>query len=560
MKAQHVAIACALVLLAVCVPAVGATGGNSLAPANNSTQTGPYTLQELRQDGRHYATDSWRIVPEQHRLYWVVHRDTSKPWTSVSRTGGGVNLDGGLVEANTVYLRTILATESPEQQDVTLVYWQKGTITVGNETRPAAVNQRVVHRTVTLEPGKSLAEIELPQHDETHQVTMWLDSAPEKARWTYSHRSTATSRPASIDTQGEYFTRAGTEFVLPVILGMFIAAYTLREWLNEAGIGPMYGYGAWIVMITIFSALFVFTAFDSLSTALVRLPYIMAGYVVLIFSAIMLETYQKDVGKALFYRPELTDGESFNGDDAFQKGMFLGDMKEERILKSGDGLPSVVRPGLLAFLARKSGARAYLEGAEQMKSRIKLPSSKWDELYLVDPEADSVVDYTPEGWRLALPSIESIDDAVSVLVKVGLAGAVGYGAANVVGVPWVQYVLPVGVLAAHFAEARGGSASFDPAPAHMRNVFASNFIQTKGYADAARLDEAKEALLRERLQRQQDIEDELDDTDQTLIEELLGDDSRGVEELLERDDDAERPTSVTDEGDPREEVEPRADD
>lgn len=560
MTAQKVALACALVLLAVCVPAVGAAGGNSVAP-DNSTQTGPYTLAELREDGRHYDTPSWRIVPEQHRLYWLEHRDTSKPWTSVSKTSPGVKLEAGsLVEANTAYLRTILATESPEQQDVTLVYWQEGEIQQGNETVPAAVNQRVVERTVTLEPGQSLAGIDLPQHDETHQVTMWLDSAPEKARWTFEHKSTATSQPADIDTQGEYFTRAGAEFMLPVILGMFVSAYTLREWLDEAGIGPMYGYGAWIVMITIFSALFVVAAFDSMATALVNLPYLMAGYVVLIFSAIMLETYQKDVGKALFYRAELTEGESFNGDEAFAMGNFLGDMEEERILKTGDGLPSVVRPGLFAFLARVFGARAYLEGAEEMKSRIKLPSSEWDELYLVDPEADSVVDYTPEGWRLALPSFESVGDVVSALVKIGLAGAVGYGAANVVGVGWVQYVLPVGVLAAHFAEARGGSASFDPAPAHMREVFASNFIKTAGYSDAKTLDETKEALMRERLKRQQDVEDELADMDQTLIEELLGDDSRSVEDVLRRDDAEESPTSVTEERDPREEVDTLADD
>lgn len=435
------------------------------------------------------------------------------------------------------------------QRNVTLVYWQRGERPTGaNGTmQPAAVNQTVVERTVTFEPGKSLAELELPKHAETTRVTMWLDSAPDRARWTFEHKSAATSMPANIENEGQYFARAGMEFIFPTIVGGFIMALFVRKWLNRAGIGPMYGYGAWIVMITIFTGVVVAGAFSSTAEALVNVPYIASGYVVLIFAAILMETYQKDVGKALFLRPELTDGESFNENEAFAQGIFMGDMEEERVLKAGDGLPSVVRPGLLAFLARAFGARAYLEGAEGMQSRIKLPSSKWDELYLVDPEADSVVDYTPEGWQFDLPSIGSVDDALPVLGGLALAGVLGYAAGQATGVMYLAPVVAALPLVVHYTSPRGGSAMFEAAPAHYRSVFASLFLQVEGYTDARKLDQAKEALLAEKIRRQQDIEDEIEQQDKTLVEELLGEDVDSAQDVLARDADSDNGdvTSVT---------------
>jgi hypothetical protein len=516
----------ALVLVFSLVAPVGAAVVGAQDGSTNSSDDGDesYTLDELRQDGPTYSNSPPSVRMTDSRMYWLVHWPASNPTADPGEDNNWVHLgkDGGVVERNAVWLRTILFDDS-ETHTLKIVYWTEGERTVqkGNQTvtEPAATNVTVDEHKVTMSRGWPMQKVPLKQHDQPVRVTMWLEEYPETARWTFEHQSVATTQSAGISSEGDYLTRVSLEFLIPIVIGTFLVGYILKRALDKAGIGPQWGYAPWLILLTLITGAGVMWFYSSLADLIVMAPIVLAGYVVGIIGVIILETYTNNVSKALFIRPSLDYAKAPDGDDAFD--MTEADIEEHQLVRMSDGGMAVVKKGLLPFLSRAFGGAARLENADQMKMRVKMPNSKWDEMFYVHPLAEEIVDYKPEGWSFDLPNPETAGDYINVAATGGLVLAGAYIVSLTVGQTIAAGATLLAVCA-YAATPEDGHARVEPAPAHMRSAHATMMTLTEEYEDAETIDKAREELQKERISTEKQVEERLEDYDETLIQEMTG--------------------------------------
>ncbi|MCU4975939.1 hypothetical protein OB955_25000 [Halobacteria archaeon AArc-m2/3/4] len=487
------------------------------------------TLEELRRDGRSYSNSPASVRIADDRMWWLIHW----PANAIGSNPGDVDDDGwrylssdDTVDRNAVYLRTIHVEETTESVTAYVAYYdvEEREVPHGNGTVRETVATDVVvdEQQLSFSPGWPMLEVDLRQSDDKQQVTMWLeddDGAIDGARWTFDHRSVATTQSAGIASEGDYLTRASLEFLFPIVVGGFGMGIVCKRAIDRAGSGPGWGYGKWIFLLSLGLGLIVVTQFSTLAELLVIAPLAAAAFVVGIFGIIILETYQAHQQRTLFFRPVVRDATSPSGEDAIDS--FLGDMEEEIVIDGDAGPPSVIRRGLMPFLARVFGARARLEGYQGLETAIKLPSSRWDQLVIVDPDADEVIDYEPEGWTLAFPSIDDRDDAIRTA---GLA-LVGVMVVSTIGsaLSWA-WALGLGAIAlvGYCATPTGGRGRIEPAPGHFRAAFMSMMFLADELDDARTIDGARERIIELQATHQRDIDEALEKGDSTLIEEMFG--------------------------------------
>lgn len=500
--------------------------------SSSSTSSG-YGLEELKRDGTHLQLPSVRMGDE--RMMWLVYWPANNPFAETGSAEGGEYLpEDHTVGRNAIWLRTW--THEDRETTVHVVYWQKGQKTVerGNSTTtvPVARNVTEVEHEVDLERGRPTAKIPLKNHREPTRVTMWVEGS-EWARWTFAHHSIATTQNIAISSQGDYLTRVILDFLLWIVVGGFAVGYASKRALDRAGIGPQYGYGPWVIGLSVVTALGSLLFYRSISELVVNAQYVLAAYVVAIIGIVMLETYTTGDRQALFLRPTLEYAESPTGDDAHD--IVDAEVREERIVRSPDGDVSVVTPGVRPFLARVFGRSARLQNVEQLRTRVPLVGSSWDELFIVDPEADDLLKYVKEGWELSPPPLDREHGPAYGLVGVALlvaGGAINWGLASpslVVGAVGVGLLL-------WLLEPVDGIAGVEPAPMHLRTAMGTMINFSEDLDDAKRFDEVKDQLDRERVQKQRAIDREVANHDQTLVEEML-DPEGAVPATVERDDD-----------------------
>ncbi|WP_135304120.1 hypothetical protein [Haloarcula amylovorans] len=532
MTRQSIALL-ALVVLLVASPIVAFADAADDSAGNSSE----FTLDELKQDGPHQANSPPGVRMGEQSAYWSVYWPANNPFANVGSSDSGEYLPSGTtVGRNAVYLRTW--TYEDRTKDVHVVYWEKGTKTVkqGNTTTTEPVARNVTHVTheVTFDRGRPTVKVPLRQHDEPVRVTMWIEGE-DYARWTFKHKSIATTQGVDINSAGDYIASVITDFLLWILIGGFVVGSGTKKALDKAGIGPQYGYFPWLVGLTLLTGLGGLLFYKSLANLVVNAQYLLALYVVAVIGIVMLETYTTNVSKALFLRPTLTHAESPTGDDAFD--LLDAEGREERIVRTPDGSVSVVKPGLFPFLARVFGKNARIKNVEQLRTRVPI-DGKWDELFLVDPEADELLFYEPEGWTIDWPPLdrEHAGEWVAVVGAVGLAfGSVHYGIASALAVTTVT-VAGLAVWALHPTD---GLAAVQPAPVHLRTAFGTMVAYAEDVDDAKRFDEVKSQLDGERISKQRDVDREVADHDRTLVEGMLDPDEQipAAVEDGESDDD-----------------------
>lgn len=486
------------------------TGAVGALPSDQQAES-EYTLEELRQDGKHYAEPSVRIVPSEHRMYWLEHRPVNQPWRDVTRAKNGKKLDGTL-KTNAVYLRTILATDTAETVNVTLVYYDVATkqVSKGNTTttKRYAANVSVVEKSVTLKPGFSVAKITLPQHSEPTHVTMWLNEHPDKARWTFTHHSVALTQPLDADTWSEFVLLGAGFIMLPALAVGWYGSRKVSSWIDTAGAPPGHGATYVATVATVVTGGVVLGAYYYAAEVIVTLPVVLGIYVGVVYVGYMLATHTGRTEEKLFWQPHIESVDAFtstkmpsigsheDGRDSlsFAEDMPFGQMQQYKVLDEGqDGL-SIVRDGWFAFLARLKGGRARIENADELKTRFSLWDSEWSEVFIVDPEAETLIEYEPPGLRLKMPEIDGWTDLVWPLGLLGGGGFLAYRATEIYG-PTAYAVLlaVVPILVWKFAvEGTDSYVHVDPAPAAMRPVLASMLAMNIGYRDASTLEEAEE--------------------------------------------------------------------
>ncbi|MBO4248371.1 hypothetical protein IL252_11155 [Halomicrobium sp. IBSBa] len=534
----------ALVALLVTAPVIGLVEAQSAETTTNATSNATasgddLTLDDLTDTGPRMSNSPPSVRMGEDQFFWVVYWPANNPFADVGSSDSGEYLPPGhTVGRNAVYLRTWVYEN--QQETVHVAYWERDQKVVQQEntttTVPVARNVTHVTHNVTFERGRPTVKVPLRQHDDEVRVTMWIEGK-EYARWAnFGHRSIATTQSVDIDSAGDYLSSVIVDFLVWILIGGFAVGWACKRALDEAGIGPQYGYGPWFLALSILTGLGGLLFYENLANLVVNAQYVLALYVVAVIGIVMLETYTRNISAALFLRPTLEHAESPTGDDAYD--VVDAEAREEKIVRTNHGV-SVVKPGLFPFLARVFGKSARLANVDQLRTRVPMQDdSKWDELYLVDPESAKLLYYEPEGWRLDWPPLDREHAGEWLAIAGAITLAVASVALGVAGFLTVATVTSVGLLvwAAHPVD---GKAAVKPAPVHLRSAFGTMVKYAEDVDDAKHLSEVKEQLDRERVRKQRDVDEKVSDHDRTLVEEILDPDEEVPAAMRDGDGDDE---------------------
>lgn len=501
-----------------------------------------YELSELRDAGTQPsgAPDSARIHNE--RMYWVVYWPADQPWSTPGDEDGWEYLSAGeRIGTNEVHVRNIRTETGSETQRLNVVYWTEETVEVqeGNTTVTETVPRVHAEEQVQLEfnQGWPSEPVKLQKNDEPVQVTMWYESEPD-VRWQFEHRSIETTSEMEISTVGGYLTQAAVDFLLPLVLGVFITGAGVRAALKRAGTGPQWGLFAWMILLVIMTILILLFAYESTANLVGQAPIIASLFLVSLFAVVMLESYEFHVRKVLFEQHETKEWVTPSGEDGV--GALEEHAEKHKVVKLDDGSQAIVKSGLLPFIARVAGSVARIENIDELKSRVEMPeSSLADEKWYVDSNADELVDYQQEGWTLQTPEF-SLDNASNIVLQYGLAlGGIWFAATYLPGV-W-SFIGFGAAVAVAFARPTDGYARLNPAPAHYADAHANQIQRNMEYDELKTLDEAREQKWKLEGQNERDVEEKIDDRDSTLLEEMLerDDEDRSVLNFDDDDEDNE---------------------
>jgi hypothetical protein len=539
------AIAALAVLLAVSGLVAPVVAQDASTPDEPRNATGEYTLDELKQGGTTVSGAPASVRMTQRKQFWVIHWPASAVGSNPGEDDQWAHVEpGSRVDRNAVYLRSIVLEQ--ETVHVKVVSWRRGTKTVseGNTTTQEPVARNVTVRTheVTLNRGWPMVEVPLPQHNRETQVTMFIEEYPG-ARWRFEHKSVATTQNAGIESEGDYLVSLLMDVLVWVIGGGFVVGIVCKKALDRAGRGPGYGYGPWIVLLTVGTAIGGFIAFESLAEVIVAAPTVLAAYTVAVFAVILLETYTSNVRKVQFEQLDVEHSTTPSGEEGY--GWRSTATTTEDVVRMPDGRDAVVRRGLMPFLARVFGKAATLRNQGEIAHRIEdTGPSAVDERILVHPDAEEVLHYEPESFKWAwehesddpheetgtteIAGYEVAKTAFAGLATTTLVGLVlanplpsGLGLLGAVGAVLFQ---PLALVAGAVAvlvvgrEAVPGEALVVPAPSHMETAYATTAMLAELAEDADTIDEFKRLYRRERIKSQKDVEEALEKRDQTLVE------------------------------------------
>lgn len=520
--------------------------------SNSTTNSSGYTLEELRRDGKHYSVPSARIVPEEQRVFWLEHQPPNKPWETVSEEENGPKFDtSNTLRTNTLYLRTIRAQTDTESATVKIVSWEPETRTVKEDntttTERVAANVTVQEQQVSLGPGWSVGEISMPKHDEEKHVTMWIEGREDTARWTFTHKSVATTQEVDVQTWGDLLWTIVKYVGLTVLIGGAFVGKKVRNAVESAAIGPQWGFGKWMVAITVVTAAIAYYLFTAIAEMIVVAPYLIGLWLVAVMGAYMLSTHTGEIATKGFLKPDIENAVSFtnaregDADIATDGGspasyaydVLQGEFGTAKTIEDENGV-SIVRPGLVAFLARIYGARARIENIESLTARMQLPGSSPDEIFFVDPEADDLIEYEAPGFSLDIPDWDR-SELVTRGLGLAVAGYLVHQLGSLYSTPLVfatAGAIAVYAFAKLYVKPTDGYARIEPAPMHFRQAFASTLMLSSGLRDARNFEEAKKKWRKEKLKNRSETQKELDEFDRDMMDFLAGDDvSEEFEEL-----------------------------
>ena len=523
-----VVVLVALACFALAIPATAqtdATDDENVTTAESLSETDvSLSLEELRRGGPTIDGNPDSVRVDQ-RMWWLMHWPSDTVLADVgSMTDHSSEFvsRGDTVTRNAVYLRTNTIDPPTDPQTIKIVYWTEGTQT--RETAEGSTIEEPVAREivvdeheVTLNRGMNIHEIPLRTSDEPRQVSMWLEDNND-IRWTFSHESVATTQTAGIDTRGDYLYLVATQFLIPIVFGAALTGSVARKAIKQTGIGPGYPVGFWVVGIAIATGVALLWWFSSIAQLLAWAPQILAGLVIAIVGVVVLESQAIGDRKVAFIQPTV---KSIEGpDDEEGADSLIAAASVERVVDMPAGPPAVVRRGILSFLARWRGRAARVPNLA-FETRIKTPVGPWSEIIMVDPEADTVLDYQAEGWDLEPPEIDNRDDMIKYGALALVVVAISVTVALELALMWGVGLLAVAVLVA-LARPVDGSASVEPASAHVRAAWISTITLSQKVDDARTLDQARETIVGLQSETQQEIQRVVEKQDATLVESALG--------------------------------------
>jgi hypothetical protein len=514
-----------IVLATVPGSAVQADGNESVAP--NQTES-RFNYSELRDGGPQLQDSAPSIRTDGQRLWWLYHWPADAVLSNpgeMSDSSREFVEPGGLVDRNSVWIQTSVVEGSIERT-AKVVYWKDG------EHGP----EDIVVDEVKLQGGVGmpLMKIELRQSDEPRMVTVWIEGDEEALRWVFRHKSVATTSSIGISSWGDFLGMSALYFLLPIGFGSALSGRAALSALRRAGRGPGIPLVWWLFGMAVMLGVLLLWWFSDLAALLTSAPWIASLGVAALIFIVVLESQAINQRSVSFLRPDIqstTSPSDESGADALTAAE-----QEETIVEMPDGRPAIVRNGITPFLARLFGAAAYVPSTD-FQTRIKLPTSKKDELVLVDPEADTVLDYEPETLTWDLPEIEEWQDAIKPAGALLVIGAVSWSVVDWLSMPFGMVVFAALTLPLVLT-AKDGVANVEPASAHTRQAWVTSMTLSQEVDDAKTLDEARKKIMEKQATTQRDIQDALETQDSTLLEGMFDVDvDRSLDESAEKDQD-----------------------
>lgn len=500
------------------------------APGDSSVDE--YTLKELRESGDHIprAPPSVRWLGENK--VFVDHDYTNPIFRSLTTEDWQIARllrPGSTVRLNEVRLRFRGEKNSGTTRYIVhVVYYQTETYKVEENgtvyKRERATNVTHEQKNVTFAGAYDRAEIDLrPHYDEPYRVTMWVEGY-DGARWRFKHNSVETSRQVSTTTAGDRLWWLLKDFVVWLLLFGFLGAGFALIAVRRAGTGPMIGMFWWgmiIIVVSLFALLFNFNGIASL---FIRGPKVLAFLVIGFLEIPLLEGQDDRVKKILALQPKITEGTLASGTE----GLDAVEWEEEiiKITDTASGRNIRVSSGPIKFLARVAGAFAEIPKlGDRVKTNMSLiGSTGYDSLLFIDPNAEEVTEYEAESFSLTYP--DTVPQLAFFFGTMGGLGVIllltmGSSSLWLLGLAGLPFVLSV----------EQGHADIHPAPAHMRPALATILYMSKEVKEAQTVEDATEEMIRERAKTTKDVQDQVEQRDETLISEAFeGDVSAVIEE------------------------------
>jgi hypothetical protein len=584
--------------LPLAAPVVAQESGNTSSTATPGTASNSsasnYTIQGLRQLGTHPAGAPNSMRPEGNAgAWWLRHVPAALGVSEGADDARRYVTPNTVVRRNQVYLGSFRGWESEDTNvRVHVVTWRVEEETENGTTvdkRLTDVQEKTV--TASLAGGTyDEARIDLPPaYDGEKYVTLWLEGERDRTQWVFRLNSNAATASVPANSQGDLVMYGFLHIFLP-FLGTAVGAVVLdRYLLRSAGRGP--GVSVLEYGFLGFAALFMggFVFYNGLIETLAKRPELLGVLGGLFVGALAIWAFSDRGEEALFL--QFRAAEADMAPDG--SGTWHLANRVHTVVERADGRKVVPRDGWVPFLARAwpfSDAAPLLEfdatnpGARRVTApkddllpedadeeeglfdrvRTRFPGDEqedeYDVIYLVDPTAEHVVDYSEETFRLGLPDlVEWPDDeeefvagripVPSVAVGKILAGVAFVGVAYL-AVTFVTTNTTLGALAAAVALGTlvvtpdAGKASVSLAPAHFDAVVGNMVQVMEGYAERADAETFQrkyhKSEAKRRAQRQRDLERKDVNTFREVVDRLAPEEGGGAERAAERRRDARR--------------------
>lgn len=527
----------------VVAPAFAAQGGGDPVSKNATDET--YSIDELSTGGTR--------VPEIHDGWRPIEGSTSAAWMKYYPTGPSIDTSRGsddwqylspsvTVKRNFIVL-TVMRLGDPEtrKETFTVAYWNRGERTekVGNATRTEefAANQTVEKVQVTLSGRATQVRIPLrPHYDQAKQVTVWMESSDDTARWRFTHHSLKSAQQSATDTRSEDIVAIGKVVgygaALVLLLGL------IGRLLNRRAIvGPMKGMIWWSLVLGGGQLFGVLIGWEWIANTLATNPELLALELGLVgfIQGIESKGYS-DTMEAIALRPDVEPAQTATGNDGVSSNGLGFD--DARVVTDSKGRHVLVKPGVIRWGIRLLGGRQYLEGTDTIRCTVDVTDGNPEIAYYVDPMSDEVIDRPEPSIGLALPEPSLLQ------VVAGIGGLYLVGVfAQVAGVGWQSGIAAVSLLAIPaFVDADVPNAVIEPAPAQFGEAHANAMVMAAEYDAVKTVEEAQDALVAQKAKRSVRAERADEERATTLVEETLGaDEDAGddVFDVVDLRDDAE---------------------
>ncbi|WP_238392200.1 voltage-gated chloride channel family protein [Halorussus amylolyticus] len=424
-------------------------------------------------------------------------------------------------------------------------------------TQKAAVNVTTYERTVSLAGGYDYAEIDLRDHYDQKVRTVMCVREPDgesclenpgDTRWTFYHQSSKATLPIETNSAGARLAWGILSLLLPFFGSTVVTLYGGRKAVEKAKAGPQIS-ALWWILVAIGGIMFVVMAWDWLSATLIRAPYLVSAAGGVLLGVIAVEWFGRRTYGAGFLQFHLDDGFDPTDPEAVEDavanaetdaaadtdpdeptdapGVLKASFTVTKFARGDTGERSAIRKGIRKFWARARDATADLEVNGNMQTKIEV-DGPIEELYLLDPEDDDPLEYTPEHHVLEFPDLVTYDDegnrqihpvpyvaGFSALGMSWMAGQLAAGS-GLLGV----FLGGLGIFAVKVAKPRDGRLYANLAPIHYHHAVGSMLTHARGLADAKSWDDWFRNYAESEAETHADRKELMDDRSESQLDQL----------------------------------------